>query len=490
MTDVVTPFVPSVFVRDEWTVFHYVDRRLVVLDDRVDVELSYALSRRGVLGAAESPAPGAPEGSVGSGDSADSIRFVERYVFPLRTPLLDNAVGRARISAAYRLLDHLWMVAGLSYFKASAPSRIRIEHAALSEADLDLHRLLLKRGLGEFCFVNGLDPELTPTYEMAHDDRCDTADHEPNAGPLVPVGGGKDSCVTIEALRAAGKSPTLVTVRRFPIIQHVITDAGLADIAVQRHLDSTISALNAAGALNGHVPATAIVSFAVMIAAVLNGHDGAVMSNERSASEGNVEYRGVSINHQWAKSEEAESAIVSALARITPELRWFSLLRPLSELDIARRFAATCERYFDSFSSCNRTQYIDANRRSDRWCGECPKCQFVYLALATVLSKEHVVSIWGAELFAESPVVGFRSLLGLSDWKPFECVGEHVECRVALAMILERPEWADHEVLVRLADDVKSVDGWPTDADRSSCFDMFPAPLIPTDYRGVIRAIA
>jgi UDP-N-acetyl-alpha-D-muramoyl-L-alanyl-L-glutamate epimerase len=478
MTEVVTSQVPLVFVPDEWTVFHYVARRLVVLDERVEAELSYALSRQGDL------------------HSPDSIRFVERYVFPLQAPLGDDGVGRRRLDVATRLLDHLWLVAGLSYYKASAPPSIRIETTSLTKADLELHQLLLTRGLGEFCFVNGLDPELTPTYEMGVDDRHQRGEVPPTSGlkltsgPLVPVGGGKDSCVTIEALRASGKNPTLVTVRRFPIIQDVITDAELSDIAVERHLDSTISALNAAGALNGHVPATAIVSFAVMVAAVLNGHDAAVMSNERSASEGNVDYRGVSINHQWAKSEEAEIAIAKALARITPELRWFSLLRPLSELDIARRFASTCERYFGSFSSCNRTQYIDAARRSLRWCGECPKCQFVYLALSTVLSRERVESIWASELFATSPIEGFRSLLGLSDWKPFECVGEHVECRVALAMIVDRPEWAGHDVLQRLADEVKSVGGWPTEADRAACFAFLPAPLIPSDYRGVIHATA
>lgn len=466
------PFVPA-----EWGVFHYTERHLRLLEDACEVSLHYALSRVGDLH---------PDDDV--------VRFVETYRIPLTAVAVESmsaypAQHQRRLAAAERVLDHLWLVAGLSYYKTSAAPLIKIE-GRLSSADVALHQLLLTRGLGEFCFTNHLDPELRPKYEvdLAVETPEVIVDLGLTAGPLVPVGGGKDSCVTIESLRLDGRQPTLVTVRRFPIIQEVITDAELPDIAVQRHLDPLIGVLNTAGALNGHVPATAIVSFAVMLTALLNGHDAAVMSNERSASEGNVDYRGVSINHQWAKSDEAEAEIVAALARITLELRWFSLLRPLSELDIARRFAATCSRYFGSFSSCNRTQYIDPGRRSKRWCGECPKCQFVFLALATALPRSQVESMWGADLFSTSPTEGFRALLGLADWKPFECVGEHGECRVALAMIFESPEWASHPVIIGLANDVRAAGGWPSDEDRRACFSLQPAPLVPADYAGVIRA--
>ncbi len=463
------------FVPSEWPYFHYVDRSLVEREGGFEATLRYAISRSGSLDSATT--------------YSATTYFVERFVFPVAPSNVTNETKSRRLEVVDRLLDHLWLVAGLSYYKTSAATTIRIEGVAVGDRDLELHRLLLMRGLGEFCFVNQLSPELRPEYVVSGaTERPPIVGLQLAAGPMCPVGGGKDSCVSIEALRAAALSPTLVTVRRFPIIQHVINDAELPDVAVERHLDSNIGAMNAAGALNGHVPATAIVSFAVMIAAVLNGHDAVVMSNERSASEGNVEYRGVSINHQWAKSDEAEAAIVSALARITPEVRWFSLLRPLSELEIARRFAATCERYFGSFSSCNRTQYIDAARRSTRWCGECPKCQFVYLALSTSLSREQVETIWEAELFSTSPIDGFRALLGLAEWKPFECVGEHLECRVALALVSARADWTDHPVLAALAEEVRSVGGWPTQDDVAACFSLADAPFVPNDYAGVIHA--
>ncbi len=466
--------VPASFVPAEWPWFHFVRRSFVRTDTEVRAELRYALSG----GLSASPAAGAPR-----------IELCEQYRW--HVPTFDAAVSEtwsARWAIAEQLLTHLWLVAGLSYYKTAAAPNIVVHGVQVADADVDLHRLLLTRGLGEFCFVNELDPTLNPTwtYESAGSIVPVTGADLSN-GPLVPVGGGKDSCVTIEALRAAGKQPTLVTVRRFPIIQDVIDDAELADVRVDRTLDPSIAALNTAGALNGHVPATAIVSFAALIAAVLGGHDALVMSNERSASEGNVEYRGVSINHQWAKSDEAEQAIAAAVQRITPELRWFSLLRPLSELEISRRFALNCQRYLGSFSSCNRTQRIDPARRVTRWCGECPKCQFVYLALSTSLEREVAEGIWGADLFMTSPIEGFRALLGLTEWKPFECVGEHLECRVALRSIYTNSKWANHPVLHQLAAEIEAAGGWPTDQEAQSVYELQPAPLIPADYRSVIQ---
>jgi UDP-N-acetyl-alpha-D-muramoyl-L-alanyl-L-glutamate epimerase len=411
----------------------------------------------------------------------------ERFVFPRPTVPL-TAQRRAVLD---RLLGHLGMVAGLSYFKLAAPPAVQIDDAAQPDGwsleDIEFHRTVLAKGLGEYSFMNGLPAELSPTFSY----RSVAAGPTPitglhlNNGPLVPVGGGKDSCVSIEALRIAGIEPTLITVNRYPVIQEVITDAVLPDLAVKRILDPKLRVLNEAGARNGHVPATAIVSFAVLCAAVIHGHDAVVMSNERSASEGNVEYLGVSINHQWSKSHEAEELIRARINSITPELTYFSLLRPLSELSIAQRFAATCARYFDSFSSCNAAFRLDPARRVSRWCGHCPKCQFVYLALATSLPRETVERIWGAELFSSSPLDGFRALLGLTDWKPFECVGESGECAVALAMLSEREEWRNHPVIVELVEQVKAAGRYPSDAERAAVFASDLA-YVPERYAHVL----
>ncbi len=398
--------------------------------------------------------------------SVASIALSETFRFPNVDRARLDVDGRVVLG---RILDHLCVVAGLSYYKLAAAPRVVVEHGAWTSADVDYHRSLLTNGLGEFCWENNL-PLLDPQWKVPLVE-TDAPVGAPigvalRNGPLVAVGGGKDSCVSIEAVRAAGLPPTLVTVRRFPVIQDVIDASRLPDVAVSRVLDPAMAALVARGALNGHVPVTAIVTWAALAAALLGGHDAVVLSNERSASEGNVVYRGVEINHQWSKSAEAESLLTAALARITPSLRAFSLLRGLSELSIARRFATTGRQYFSTFSSCNGAFRSDPSRRVDRWDATCAKCQFVFLALATVLRRDEVEAIWGVDVFTVSSIDGFAALLGLTEWKPFECVGESNECRVALEIVSSRTEWADHEVVRALVDRVRSAGLWPSPGDR------------------------
>ena len=419
----------------------------------------------------------------------DHLELYERYEFPMPAPGEDGRTGlAARVAGFLRLLDQLFITAGLSYYKMAAPQHIRIECGSWDDRDIAAHSEILAGGLGEFCFHNNLPARLAPTVERFAASHEALTDLGLDAGPLVPVGGGKDSSVTIEAFRAFGLAPVQITVNRYPVIQHVIEASGLPDLAVRRILDPRIGELNRNGALNGHVPVTAIVSLAVAATAVLHGHRAVVMSNERSASEGNVSYQGVEINHQWSKSAEAEDLLAGIIRRATPELQYFSLLRPLSELSIVQRFAATCERYFDTFSSCNAAFRLDADRRVERWCGQCPKCQFVYLALATVMDRSALLRIFGTDVFRSSSRTGFEALLGLGSWKPFECVGESGECRVALRLVAAQPEWHDHDVVARLSAAVHAHQLWPDDADVAAVFAQHDAPGIPPEFRELIRA--
>lgn len=446
----------AAFVPERYVAFRFSSKTITWGDSSVTVEFGYRLETDGTV---------------------EPLACTERYEFPYEGEVDDD-----RREAFDRITNHLGLLAGLSYYKMAAPSTVSIDVGVWTSAQLGAHQEILANGLGEFCFVNEIDPNLRPAFVAAMTEPREPVALVLSAGPLVPVGGGKDSCVSIEALRAAGASPTLITVNRYPVIADVIADAELPDVAVRRFLDARMREFNEAGALNGHVPATAIVSFAVVCAAVLRGHGAVVMSNERSASEGNVSYRGFEINHQWSKSAEAEEILRSLIESEVSGLAYFSLLRPLSELAIARSFAATCRRYLDSFSSCNAAFRLDPARRVSRWCGQCPKCQFVYLALATSLSRETLEQIWGAELLATSPREGFLALLGLTEWKPFECVGESGECRVALAILTESSEWRYHPVVAELASAVREAGKWPSIADRSAAFEAQPAPGIPETY--------
>jgi hypothetical protein len=74
-------------------------------------------------------------------------------------------------------------------------------------------------------------------------------------------------------------------------------------------------------------------------------------------------------------------------------------------------------------------------RPAARWCGVCPKCQFVFLALAPFLPKPRLMAIFGRNLLDEPALAaGFDALIEYREHKPFECVGEGRESRAAISM--------------------------------------------------------
>jgi UDP-N-acetyl-alpha-D-muramoyl-L-alanyl-L-glutamate epimerase len=348
----------------------------------------------------------------------DELRFVER----IRFPGADGEPSEA-------LLELLHLVAGVSYYKVAAPPSI--EHAGSP-----LARALYTDGLAEFGYLNGIDLRRRVRFEGAE---SAAALAEPLSLPrrtAVPIGGGKDSIVTLEALRAAGEPLVAFSVGDPEPIRRTVEVADVDHIVVERELSPNLSELNAAGALNGHVPITAVVSAIACFAAPLYGFDAIAMSNERSASEGNLVWNGTEVNHQWSKGIEFERLFRDELARRAPGLDWFSFLRPWSELAIARAFARL-DGYDDAFTSCNSVFRRDPERRGAGWCGDCPKCRFVFLVLAPWMEPDRLERIFGGRNLLDDPAQaeGFAELTGAAAHKPFECVGEEAESAAAMRLL-------------------------------------------------------
>ena len=277
---------------------------------------------------------------------------------------------------------------------------------------------------------------------------------------LVPVGGGKDSAVALEIVRRSGSELSLFSIGDAPPIVRTVAAASLPHLIARRTLDPGLRALNEAGALNGHVPITAIVTCVALLTAALNGFDAVAMANERSASAGNVVWDGVAVNHQFSKGLRAERLLSAALAEIheadpdAEDVRAFSVLRPASELAIARAFAHM-DRYHDAFTSCNAVFRLDPELRGTSWCCDCPKCRFVFLALAPFSEPEHLRAIFGRDLLADdAQFEGFALLTATGGHKPFECVGEEQESLAAIRLLARDPRWSGHSVVARLAAEV------------------------------------
>jgi hypothetical protein len=265
--------------------------------------------------------------------------------------------------------------------------------------------------------------------------------------------------VSLEVLR--GGSDVTADVLPFSIGGHraardCAAAAGLPLLVAHRRLDPALGELNRSGALNGHVPVTAIVSLVAVAQALVTGADEVVFSNERSANVGSFVANGLPVNHQYSKGLAAERRLRVALAEITSELTYYSLLRPLSEVQIAALFARL-EPYLPVFTSCNAAFRIEEGRRVERWCGHCPKCRFVFLVLAPFLPRERLTAIFGTDLLADpAQLEGYRELLGLTGFKPFECVGEIEESQVALVLVARPGQWDGAAVVEALLSELRA----------------------------------
>ena len=362
----------------------------------------------------------------------------------------------ARVAAVERALRLLHLVAGVSYYKAAVPGEIRIDSYTIDADTAALLEQVYLNGLGEFAYRNGLD--LRGRIRFPFDPALATA-AAPALGlgerALVAIGGGKDSLVSIEALRALGVEQAVTWIGNSQLIRTCAERTGLATLNIGRALAPALFEINRQGAYNGHIPVTAVNSAILVLAAVLTGAGQVVFSNERSASYGSLIPGAGEVNHQWSKGWAFERAFGEQVERaVAADLRYYSLLRPLSELAVARQFAKS-HHYEEHFSSCNRNFHILGEKPAQRWCGLCPKCHFVFLALAPFMSKARLVRIFGRNLLdEEGQAAGFDALLEYQDHKPFECVGEGRESRAAMAALAARADWREDALVARFAREI------------------------------------
>jgi hypothetical protein len=407
--------------------------------------------------------------------SVGDYRFSERVTVPGAAP---ERWDRADVAEASRLV---FLLAGVSYYKTAAPPVVDLGETAVTDTERAFLRAFYTDGLAEFGYRNGLDlsglriegPSRPSPAQAATFGSPQTGSAAGARRPLVPFGGGIDSIVTVEMIRARAEPALFVVSRpgdRFEAIERPAAVTGLPVIRAEREIDPQLLRSRDLGFRNGHVPVTGIISAIAVLAAVLDGRDAVVMSNEWSASIPTLEVNGSPVNHQYSKSEAFEEAFREVLAgALGPDFAYFSALRPFSELWVARRFAALTQ-YHDTFRSCNRAFHIDKSLRLDHWCGRCDKCCFIDLILAPFVPAAELEAIFGGHEPLDgddsaSPDAGagladkFRSLLGTSPTsKPFECVGEVGECRAAALLAAQRPDRAGTKLLQVLA---AELDGLP-----------------------------
>lgn len=339
-----------------------------------------------------------------------------------------------------RLAFQIGMTELVSYWKIACPKKVVVKPFVLTENQIKFWKKLYYNGLGEFLYLNSISvseadlmqietmlpiDSFSTNTAFARNDLDSSINFEEKV--LVPIGGGKDSVVTLECLRHEMPVIPLIVNPRGATLNCVKTAGYKEDeyIVINRTLDPTMLQLNAEGYLNGHTPFSALLAFISVLVAFGSRSKYIALSNENSANESTVP--GTNINHQYSKSFEFERDFRNFVAEnLNDKVQYFSFLRPLSELQIAKLFAQ-CEAYHPVFRSCN------VGSKTDSWCCHCPKCLFTWIILSPFLSQEKLVSIFGKDLMADESLQPiFEELNGTAPVKPFECVGTVEEVRACM----------------------------------------------------------
>ena len=335
-------------------------------------------------------------------------------------------------------LFNLGLVELISYYKCACPRKVILKAGRLNDEQMEFWKKLFYNGLGEFRFVNNIDIAYDEfvTFENATGLTHNKSKISNFSGNLVPIGGGKDSIVTIELLKAQGTDNTCFIVNPRGATIDTVNVAGYSmddSVEVIRKIDPLLLELNKAGYLNGHTPFSASLAFLGVFCALLSGKAFVVLSNESSANECTDEETGA--NHQYSKSLEFEIDFAKYVEKyITSYIKYFSLLRGMREIDIAREFSKYKE-YHKVFRSCN----VGSKDGKNEWCGKCPKCLFVYIILAPFLDEDELKGIFGHNLLDDMDLEKyFKELTGVYKTKPFECVGTRAEVNEAVSLIKDK----------------------------------------------------
>ena len=331
------------------------------------------------------------------------------------------------------LVFHVGLVELISYWKCACPKEVIIKAGYIDEEQINWFKKLYYYGLGEFLYTNGIDVSYEDFMEITcMSNKEDIGNIEYNGiGNLIPIGGGKDSVVTLELLKEMDND-TFIINPKSAMLECSKIGGYNNPIVVKRTIDKELLELNKLGYLNGHTPFSSLVAFLTYLISYLNNKRYIVLSNESSANESNV--RGLKVNHQYSKSYEFENDFNNYTNKyFNIDIKYFSFLRPLYEIQIAKLFSKY-DKYHKVFKSCN----VGSKGSEWNWCLNCPKCLFVYIILSPFLYKDKLINIFGDDLYNNKDLLQtFIDLTGNSDNKPFECVGTYDEVNYALSLTIK-----------------------------------------------------
>jgi hypothetical protein len=370
--------------------------------------------------------------------------------YQVKIPTITNA------AAAMSGADTFGHIIGIGLlpmlFSRVAAQKLVVRPVSLDDATVELWRMWFRNALGHFFVTTGRDPEVPPMCASGGAP-LRRSEIPLSESAVLMSGGGKDSIVAGEFLRKLGMPFAWFTLSPNQACKRVVDIFGAEARAywgeekfTWQQVGNGLRTLPAPVApplFPRRVPVAMLISWVTRSRYV-------IVANERSADIPNLEYRGLSVNHQYPKSfhfEESFSAFINET--LHRDLRFVSALRPLSEVQICAMFARLTQ-YHRSFASCNNSW------DSSTWCRRCPKCASTFLSLAPFMQRSDLVRIVGEDLLESDQLEPtYRQLAGFEGHKPLECVADTNEAVWSLSILLRRGDTS--RVVGALARDIRAA---------------------------------
>ncbi|MBC7746760.1 hypothetical protein H7Y40_02130, partial [Pedobacter sp.] len=360
---------------------------------------------------------------------ANGAAFTEEVQFECASTYDEKALDSALFLS--------FILVGSSYYKLFSSADVELATGNFDSWQADFFNSVYQEGLSQFAFENNLTRS-----DLAHFNATCQAPVGPSdyagSGVLVMQSGGKDSLLTATLLKKSSKDFVAWYVSSGDHYPKVLDTIGSKLVINQRSIDTAgLTEALRSGGKNGHVPITYIIQSFAVIQAILLGKSDIITSIAHEGEEPHGQIGDLSVTHQWSKMWSSETSFADYVSRyISPNIRIGSGLRSYSELRVAELFVTHAwAEYGHRFSSCNIANYQQGSDNSElKWCGDCPKCANSYLLFAPFLPASELKSLFNnQDLFAKQSLeLTFKGLLGIGDIsKPFECIGEIEELRLA-----------------------------------------------------------
>lgn len=339
-----------------------------------------------------------------------------------------------------RALYLAFIVIGVSYYKTFPTRQVEFRTDGPDTWQAVFLNHVYQEGLGQFAFENHLRREDIVHFDPLVEHAANAVSYD-GSGILALQSGGKDSLLTASLLTENDHMFDSLYVSSTDSHPSVVNDVAGELVVIRRMIDrEKLKEAAQNGARNGHVPVTFIVMAIALLQAVLLGKRTVIASIGHEGEEPREWIGDLPVNHQWSKTWSAEQLFSEYVNRyISPDFQVGSPLRKYSELRIAELFALKAwPLYGHAFSSCNKANYLQGLDNTElKWCGECPKCANSFLLFAPFVEAEELKSLFNGQDLFEKPLLTetFKGLLSVDGVaKPFECIGEIDELRLAYVM--------------------------------------------------------